>query len=77
MDNCNSWYRSKDGFIVGLWPGTCLHAVRTLSNPRWEDFDYTQLDEDKSTLFWLGDGQTYNEKTMTGDRKLTFDPHIL
>jgi hypothetical protein len=57
----------KDGWIVGLWPGTCLHAVRTLSHPRWEDFNYTPLEKDQSLMHWLGDGQTYNEKTMTGD----------
>ncbi|KAI0319936.1 FAD/NAD-P-binding domain-containing protein [Amylostereum chailletii] len=67
-EGCNTWYQVEDGTIVGLWPGSCLHAVRTLSHPRWEDFDYTPLDKTTSRLYWLGDGQTYNEKTMTGDR---------
>jgi len=66
---CQSWYRGKDGTIVALWPGSCLHAVRTLAHPRWEDYEYTPLDEGKNMLYWLGDGRTYNEKTMTGDRK--------
>ncbi|THH13677.1 hypothetical protein EW146_g6564 [Bondarzewia mesenterica] len=67
---CNSWYRSPDGAITGLWPGSCLHAVRALSNPRWEDFNYEPLPGDKTRarFFWLGDGSTYNEKMMTGDR---------
>jgi hypothetical protein len=71
MDACNSWYRAPDGAIVGIWPGSCLHAVRTLSHPRWEDFDYTPLDDGPgiTPLYWLGDGQSYNEKTMTGDRE--------
>ena len=58
----------SDGAIVGLWPGTCLHAARTLAHPRWEDYDYTPLDKTSNRLYWLGDGMSYNEKTMTGDR---------
>ena len=71
-DPCNSWYRAADGAIVGLWPGSCLHAVRRLTYPRWEDFEYTPLDEGQSPLYWLGDGFSYNEKTMTGDREWHF-----
>ena len=49
--------------------GSCLHAVRTLSNPRWEDFAYEPLDghHTQNWFYWLGDGYTYNEKMMTGD----------
>ena len=59
----------EEGRIVGLWPGSCLHAVRALTVPRWEDFNYERLDKTKNRLFWLGDGMTYSEKTLTGDRK--------
>ncbi|KAI0030965.1 FAD/NAD-binding domain-containing protein [Vararia minispora EC-137] len=74
-DACNSWYRTADGAIVGLWPGSCLHAVRALQNPRWEDFEYTYVDAGAGTgpLYWLGDGQSWNEKTMTGDRAWYLD----
>ena len=58
-------------------PGTCLHAVRTLSNPRWEDWEYTPLDGEDVTggnpLYWLGDGMSANEKSMTGDRAWYLD----
>ena len=55
--------------ILDSIAGSCLHALRALHYPRWEDFDYEQLDEDgtNSCLYWLGDGMTLNEKTMTGD----------
>jgi len=49
--------------------GSCLHALRALEHPRWEDFHYEQLDGIKNIFHWLGDGQTYNEKTMVGDRE--------
>lgn len=48
--------------------GSCLHAVRALEHPRWEDYNYEYLDPGvKSKLYWLGDGSTYNEKYMVGD----------
>ncbi|KZV71680.1 FAD/NAD-P-binding domain-containing protein [Peniophora sp. CONT] len=71
FDNCSNWYRSPvDGVITGIWPGSCLHLSRVLTHPRWEDFTYERLNEDQTTnrFFWLGDGLTYAEKTLTGDR---------
>lgn len=51
--------------------GSCLHGLIALSNPRWEDFDYELLDKDRTRnrFFWLGDGETENEKYMKGDSK--------
>jgi hypothetical protein len=49
--------------------GSCLHAVRALESPRWEDFKYEFLDGNKNRFHWLGDGCTYNEKHMVGDRE--------
>lgn len=51
------------------YAGSCLHAVRAIEYPRWEDFNYELPEGIKNRMHWLGDGQTYNEKTMTGDRK--------
>ncbi|KAI0750547.1 FAD/NAD(P)-binding domain-containing protein [Irpex lacteus] len=67
MDKCKTWYTAKDGTVVGLWPGSNLHANNALEHPRWEDYEYTQADETSNRLFWLGDGQTVNERHMTGD----------
>ncbi|KAI0684951.1 hypothetical protein BC835DRAFT_1421768 [Cytidiella melzeri] len=66
-DKCNSWYRADDGTVVGLWPGSNLHAMTALAHPRWEDYDYERLDYTNNRLFWLGDGQTVKETTMQGD----------
>lgn len=49
--------------------GSTLHAVRALEHPRWEDYNYERLDNVSNRMHWLGDGQTYNEKTGTGDRE--------
>ncbi len=48
--------------------GSTLHALKALRNPRWEDYNYEQADDVPNRMYWLGDGQTWNEKTMTGDR---------
>lgn len=49
--------------------GSSLHAIRALEHPRWEDYNYEHLDRGiKNRLYWLGDGSTYNEKFMVGDR---------
>lgn len=59
MDNCKSWYRSKGGkgnWIIGLWPGSTLHALDSWASPRWEDFDYESLDPTSNKLRWLGNG---------------------
>ena len=72
-EKCRSWYKmgKEEGRIVGLWPGSCLHAVRALEYPRWEDFKTEPLDSSKTQnrFFWLGDGSTRNEKDMTGNRE--------
>ncbi|KAI0311859.1 FAD/NAD-P-binding domain-containing protein [Amylostereum chailletii] len=67
-DECHSWYKVQDGTVVGLWPGSSLHCIRTLSNPRWEDYNYEPFDNTHNRLYWLGTGQTENERTLSGDR---------
>ncbi|KAL5511009.1 hypothetical protein ACEPAG_3728 [Sanghuangporus baumii] len=75
IENCRSWYKmgKAEGRVVGLWPGSNLHVVKTLQYPRWEDYNYEFLDSvpgsrGPNRFYWLGDGSTYNEKHLTGDR---------
>ena len=69
----------EEGRNVGLWTGSCLHAVRTLEHPRWEDYNYETLNESGTSnrFFWLGDGSTFNEKYMVGDRESTICTNIV
>jgi hypothetical protein len=64
VGNCTSWYKSgeADRKVVGLWPGSSLHARKTLDHPRWEDFNFERL-PDQDILEWLGDGWTKADKT--------------
>ncbi|KAJ7597765.1 FAD/NAD-binding domain-containing protein [Mycena floridula] len=69
---CRSWYKmgKEEGPVVALWPGSCLHAARALTNPRWEDFSYEPLDGSvKNRFYWLGDGQTVADKNHPGSDK--------
>ena len=64
LEGCTSWYKAGESNhrVVGLWPGSSLHARKTLENPRWEDFEFGYEDEnsegEKGILGWLGDGWT-------------------
>ncbi|KAI0525603.1 flavin-binding monooxygenase [Xylaria bambusicola] len=59
-DNCNSWYKSEGGNgdrIIGLWPGSTLHAIEALRAPRWEDYEWESLDGPGANMLrWLGNG---------------------
>lgn len=62
--SCTSWYKNgvADNKVVGLWPGSSLHARKALDHPRWEDFTFDRL-PDHDILGWLGDGWTNADKT--------------
>ncbi|KAF7798583.1 hypothetical protein EIP86_009805 [Pleurotus ostreatoroseus] len=64
--NCRNWYKKgkADARIIGLWPGSSLHQLRTLEQPRFEDFTYTYVDDNLSgsCLYWLGNGSTVAEE---------------
>lgn len=75
MDECNSWYRSEGGKgnkIIGLWPGSTLHALETLRSPRWEDFDYETHEENR--LRWLGNGWSVTQQEGGGDPAWYLEP---
>ena len=59
VDNCTSWYKVNEK-IIGLWPGSSLHAMKTLENPRWEDYTYVKEEGDDS-LNWIGNGWTIED----------------
>jgi hypothetical protein len=78
-DTCKSWYRSEGGQgdkIVGLWPGSTLHALEALRTPRWEDFVYEHVDEGarRNPLRWLGNGWSEAQKENGGDPSWYINP---
>jgi hypothetical protein len=62
---CKSWFKRNqdEGRIVGLWPGSSVHAQQALRNPRFEDFHYVHLPTARdNVLCWLGNGLTVAQK---------------
>ncbi|KAK4048940.1 hypothetical protein OIV83_004496 [Microbotryomycetes sp. JL201] len=61
-EKCRSWYKAgrELGPVIGLWPGSCLHAIKALKHPRWEDFDYQQRGQ-PNRFAWLGNGSAEEE----------------
>lgn len=75
VDKCKSWYRSEGGqgkWIMGLWPGSTLHALDALRSPRWEDFEYEPADTTGNALHWLGNG--WSVAQTTGDPSWYINP---
>ena len=62
VDDCTSWYKIN-GEIIGLWPGSSLHAMKALEYPKWEDYDY---ETSEGPYKWLGNGWTF-EDTRRGN----------
>ncbi|CAF3645406.1 unnamed protein product [Fusarium graminearum] len=57
LDSCKSWYKVGGGRgnrILALWPGSVMQALEVMRAPRWEDYDFEGLHENK--LRWLGNG---------------------
>ncbi|KIM36369.1 hypothetical protein M413DRAFT_425056 [Hebeloma cylindrosporum] len=73
---CRSWYKvgKEEGRVVGLWPGSAMHAAKTLTHPRWEDYNYEFLDGVKNRLHWLGDGNTVADRDPKADKSWYLKP---
>ncbi|KAK5746487.1 hypothetical protein LTR17_000867 [Elasticomyces elasticus] len=62
---CGSWYKSANGRVTALWPGSSIHAARALQNVRFEDFAMTTADNNE--FGWIGDGWSLAERTGDAD----------
>lgn len=70
-----AWYvtnRHEIGLQSDSVIGSSLHCMRALRYPRWEDYDYERADSSKNRLYWLGDGMTHNEVTLSGNSKSSY-----
>lgn len=39
-ENCRSWYKNNEtGRVNAVWPGSSLHYIEAIKDPRFEDFD--------------------------------------
>ncbi|TKA24790.1 hypothetical protein B0A54_17554 [Friedmanniomyces endolithicus] len=58
---CGSWYKSANGRVTALWPGSSIHAARALQKVRFED--YVMTTADVNDFGWIGDGWSVAERT--------------
>lgn len=67
-DECRSWYKngSVKGNVAALWPGSTLHYLEAISEPRYEDWIYTYAEGGNEWAF-LGNGHSSAEKRAGGD----------
>lgn len=59
-DGCRSWYKNggrADGEVM-LWCGSMLHMMKTLRNPRWEDYKIRYRDQGNMWAFLGGWGRS-------------------
>lgn len=74
-DDCKTWYR-RDDRIIGLWPGSNLHAIETLRSPRWEDWVYKTKNNERNRLWWMGNG--WSELQLNnGDVSYYIEPEFI
>lgn len=64
---CRSWYKagSASGKILALWPGSTLHYLEALQEPRWEDWEFRHGAGENRFAF-LGNGHSTAE-ALGGD----------
>ncbi|KAF8075136.1 hypothetical protein FPV67DRAFT_1559695 [Lyophyllum atratum] len=64
--DCRSWYKSNSssGKVSALWPGSTLHYLEAIADPRYEDWNIRY----KGNRFaWLGNGFSQTELDATAD----------
>ncbi|KAJ9615416.1 hypothetical protein H2200_001491 [Cladophialophora chaetospira] len=66
VEDCNSWYkgRSPSGRIAGPWPGSTLHYLETIRQPRYDDWN---IEYNGNRFAWLGNGQSQAEVLPAAD----------
>jgi hypothetical protein len=63
---CSSWYKvnSKAQRVSALWPGSTLHYLEALSQPRADDWD---VNYSGNRFAWMGNGYSQTELDPTAD----------
>ncbi|KJA16156.1 hypothetical protein HYPSUDRAFT_322622 [Hypholoma sublateritium FD-334 SS-4] len=63
---CKSWYKnnSTSGKVTALWPGSSLHYLEAIADPRYEDWDFKYRG---NRFAFLGNGRSQVESDSTAD----------
>jgi cation diffusion facilitator CzcD-associated flavoprotein CzcO len=65
-EDCRSWYKnnSVSGKVTALWPGSSMHYLEAVAEPRYDDWDFTYTG---NRFAYLGNGFSQAEKDKTAD----------
>jgi len=66
QQECRSWYKSNSisGKVTALWPGSTLHYLETIAEPRYEDWSFKYSG---NRFAYLGNGFSQTETDSTAD----------
>lgn len=71
-DSCRSWYKNNDtGRINAVYPGSSLHYIRAIQDPRYEDYEI-KYQNSRNMWAYLGMGLTRENKMQGAD----FSPYL-
>jgi len=58
VEDCRSWYKNNEtGRVNAVWPGSSLHYIEAIRQPRYEDFEIDYLGPGKKNMWaFLGMG---------------------
>ncbi|KAF2790613.1 FAD/NAD(P)-binding domain-containing protein [Melanomma pulvis-pyrius CBS 109.77] len=66
-EECRSWF--KDGKIknrIYLWPGATIHFLKTIKDPRFEDYDFTYRYKNRFAFLGNGDVKATASRDVLG-----------
>ncbi|KAF2708013.1 FAD/NAD(P)-binding domain-containing protein [Pleomassaria siparia CBS 279.74] len=66
-EECRSWF--KDGRIknrIYLWPGATIHFLKTIKDPRFEDYDFTYRYKNRFAFLGTGDVKATASRDILG-----------
>ncbi|KDR80776.1 hypothetical protein GALMADRAFT_222374 [Galerina marginata CBS 339.88] len=63
---CRSWYKSNSitGKVTALWPGSTMHYLEAIAEPRYDDWEFKYAG---NRFAFLGNGYSQTEKDETAD----------
>ncbi|KAK5456834.1 hypothetical protein LTS15_004614 [Exophiala xenobiotica] len=64
-EDCNAWYKDrKTGIVTAVWPGSGLHYMEAISEPRYEDMDIKYHGQNRFAHLGLGFVERDLDKNM-------------
>lgn len=67
-DKCRRWYKNYEtGRVTGIWPGSALHYIELIKQPRFEDYTNTYRNK-KNMWSFMGLGKVPAHTDPDADR---------